>query len=149
MDLQKLRPTKSLFQAPRLTTAEAHQRIRAPPAPGAPKLVVAPEGAGGELWWKFYHDALLHKHPEPEKMADTALRAREKALALAAARPAVKQTLAPPKPTETAVANKGTAKVRPVLLDASRCKAHTLEGRRCGFKAVCGDFCKKHALKSS
>jgi len=149
MDLQKLRPTTSLFQEPRLGVSEAHQRVRAPPVPGVHKNAAAPEGAGGDLWKRLYHDALLRNHPDPEKMADSALRAREKALALAEARPAVKKTLAPPKPVETAVVNKGEPKKRPVVHEAFRCKAHTLEGRRCGFKAVCGDFCKKHSLKTS
>ena len=44
--------------------------------------------------------------------------------------------------------NKGTAKKgpKPVLHDAFRCKALTLEGRRCGFKATCGEFRKKHSV---
>lgn len=144
MDLKKLKPTKSIFQTPR---SDAHHRLRAPVVPIAPKAAgVAPEGKGGELWLRYYHDALMRGHPEPEKMADTALRARERALAIAAARPAVKQMLEVPKPVETAVVNKGTAKSKTVVPDASRCKATTLEGRRCGFKATCGAFCKKHAV---
>jgi hypothetical protein len=48
---------------------------------------------------------------------------------------------------ETAVVNKGTVKKGKVVLhDAIRCKALTLEGRRCGFKATCGEFCKKHSV---
>jgi hypothetical protein len=30
----------------------------------------------------------------------------------------------------------------------NRCRAKTLEGRQCGFKATCGEFCKKHAIKT-
>tara|TARA_B100001996_G_C18497694_1_gene530209 strand:+ start:36 stop:323 length:288 start_codon:yes stop_codon:yes gene_type:complete len=26
----------------------------------------------------------------------------------------------------------------------NKCRATTLTGKRCGFKAVCGDFCRKH-----
>lgn len=141
MDLKKLKPTKSLFQAPK---NDAHQRLRAPVVPTAPKVAgVTPEGKGGELWCRYYHDALMRGHPEPEKMADTALRARERTLALAAARPAVKQMLEVPKSVETAVVNKG----KTVIPDGERCKATTLEGRRCGFKATCGAFCKKHAVE--
>jgi hypothetical protein len=83
----------------------------------------------------------------PEKLADTLLRSREHALELEAKRHKVLKTDKVPKPEETAVVNKGTTKTpKPVLHDALRCKAVTLEGRRCGFKATCGDFCKKHAV---
>ena len=145
MDLKKLRPTQSLFATPRLSAADAHKRCRLPPAPAAAEPVQPPSGQGSELWWGYYHDALLRGHPDPEKMANTALRSREKTLALAAARPATKETLVAPKPTETVVAAK--PKGRQVPHDAFRCKALTLEGRRCGFKATCGDFCKKHAVE--
>jgi hypothetical protein len=96
------------------------------------------------LWWQYYHDALLRGHEDPEKLADSALRSRENALAIAAKRPTVKLTTHVPKPAETVVATK--AKTKLVLHDALRCKATTLEGRRCGFKATCGNFCKKHAV---
>ena len=146
MDLKKLRPTQSQWRAPLLTAAEAHKRCRLPPVPAAPEQAGPPTGRGSELWWAYYHDALLRGHPDPEKMADSSLRSREKALAMAAARPATRQTLTPPKPTETAVAA-AKAKGRQVLHDAFRCKATTLEGRRCGFKATCGNFCKKHSVE--
>ena len=32
---------------------------------------------------------------------------------------------------------------------ACRCHAKTMEGKQCGFKATHGDFCKKHAIKTS
>lgn len=145
MDIKKLRPTKSLFATPRMSAADAHKRCRLPPAHQETEKVQPPSGHGSDLWWGYYHDAMLRGHPDPEKMADTSMRSREKALALAAARPATKQTLTPPKPLETVVAAP-KPKGRLVLHDAFRCKATTLEGRRCGFKATCGEFCKKHSV---
>jgi hypothetical protein len=84
----------------------------------------------------------------PEKLADTLLRAREYTLELEANRRTTKEYTGVPKMQETAAANKGAAKkgAKPVLNDAFRCKALTLEGRRCGFKATCGEFCKKHSV---
>jgi hypothetical protein len=145
MDLKKLRPTKSLFATPRMAIADAHQRCRMPSVPAAVEAAQPLRGRGSDLWWGYYHDALLRGHPDPEKMADTALRSREKTIALTAARPATKQTLEIPKPLEAVAAAK--PKGRQVLHDAFRCKALTLEGRRCGFKATCGDFCKKHSVE--
>jgi len=146
MDLKKLRPTYSQWRAPLMSAADAHQRCRLPPVPTAPELARPPTGRGSDLWWSYHNDALLRGHPDPEKMADSSLRSREKALALAAARPATKQTLTVPKPTETVTAA-AKPKGRQVLHDAFRCKALTLEGRRCGFKSTCGDFCKKHSVE--
>lgn len=77
-------------------------------------------------------------------MADTALRAREKSMALMAARPKLLVTKEVPKPSETCV-SAPAKKGRVALHAAFRCKAQTLEGKQCGFKATCGDFCKKHA----
>lgn len=146
MNIQKLRPTKSQWRTPLLTAAEAQTRVRPAPAAQGPKApVAAPDGKGGELWWQFYHDALLRGHEDPERVADTALRSREKALALQESRPKSLLTTTPPKPRETAVVNKAR-KPRAVVHDAFRCNALTLEGRRCGFKATCGDFCKKHSV---
>lgn len=39
----------------------------------------------------------------------------------------------------------------PVIVKESRvsaniCQATTMAGKRCSFKAVCGDFCKKHRI---
>jgi len=146
--LSSIRKTCHVPNVQRLTAAEARQRVRAPPvAVAKPQVVTPPKGHGGELWWAFYHDALARGHPDPEKMADSSLRAREKAKALEAARPAVKLALEAIKPQETAVNEKAARKAKVVPHEAFRCKALTLEGRRCGFKATCGDFCKKHAQK--
>ena len=149
MDLQKLRPTHSQWRKPTASVTEG--RIRTASAPGplcnaAKQLAQPPKGKGGPLWQKLYDDAVARGHPMPEKLADTLLRSREHALELEAQRHKVQPYTEPPKSSETVAVNKGTVKKgRAVLHDALRCKAMTLEGRRCGFKATCGDFCKKHS----
>jgi enoyl-[acyl-carrier-protein] reductase (NADH) len=80
-------------------------------------------------------------------MADASLRSRERTLAIEAARHKLLVTEAPAKPVETVAVNKGVKKGRQAVHDALRCKALTLEGRRCGFKATCGEFCKKHSVE--
>lgn len=149
MDLQKLRPTYSQWRTPLGPVAEG--RARALPAAAAAKPALAPpKGKGSELWQKFYTDAVAAKSPWPEKMADTLLRSREHALELKAKRHTTLPTLEPPRPQEASAVNKGTAaKGRPVVHEALRCKARTLAGKQCGFKATCGAFCKKHAVDSS
>jgi hypothetical protein len=149
MDLQKLRPTKSQWRAPLDTPAERRVATLQKPQPqtAAKRLIEPPKGKGGPLWQKFYADAVARKHPLPEKLADTLLRSRERALELEAARHKTQVTMETPKPSEAAVVNNGTKKVKAALHDALRCKALTLEGRRCGFKATCGDFCKKHSVE--
>ena len=144
MDLQKLRPTYSQWRAPLGPPAEG--RVRAPPTASAVKqLQQPPKGKGGELWQKFYKDAVTRGCPEPERLADTLLRSRERALELEGKKHKTLVTLDPPKPQETCCAappKKGRAMVH----EALRCKARTLAGKQCGFKATCGDFCKKHSV---
>lgn len=150
MDLQKLRPTHSQWRAPLDTPAERRAAtLQKPQTQTAAKaLLQAPKGKGNELWQKFYNDAVARGHPMPEKLADTLLRSREHALELEAKRHTIKEYTGVPKMQETVAANKGTTKkvAKPALHDALRCKALTLEGRRCGFKATCGEFCKKHSV---
>jgi len=143
MDLNKLRPTYSQWRSPLGPVAEGRTRP-APAANVAKQLAQPPKGKGGPLWQKFYNDAVAQRHPMPEKLADTLLRSRELSLELDAKRHKAKVTTEVPKPSETSAVNKGTAKAKQVLHDACRCRAMTLEGRRCGFKATCGEFCKKH-----
>jgi hypothetical protein len=146
MDLQKLRPTYSQWRTPLGPAAESR---KAPaPVPVPKKLQEPPKGKGGPLWQQFYNDAVARGHPMPEKLADTLLRSREYTLELEAKRHTTKEYTGVPKMQETVAANKGTVKkgTKPVLHDAFRCKALTLEGRRCGFKATCGEFCKKHSV---
>jgi hypothetical protein len=127
----------------RLTSEEGRARVRVTSdAPSRPPLA-PPQGKGGPDWQVFYATAVAQGHPEPEKLADSLLRARERALALKDARPAVKVITkipgAPPKEER-----KGG---RP-MVEATRCRAKTLEGRQCGFKATCGGFCKKHFVST-
>jgi len=144
MDLQKLRPTYSQWRAPLGPNAEG--RVRATPVCTTRPLAPPPEGKGNELWQKFYDDAVAQRHPMPEKLADTLLRSRELSLELDAKRHKTMVTTKQPKPSETVVVARGTTKAKQVLHDACRCRAMTLEGRRCGFKATCGEFCKKHSV---
>jgi hypothetical protein len=145
MEFQKLRPIQSQWHYPCLSAEEGRARAAQRPVVPAPKAPPPPpKGKGGELWQKFYTDAVARAHPDPEKLADAMLRSRERSLELAAERHKVLVTAEKPKSQETVVSSvKKTG--RAVVHDAFRCKALTLEGRRCGFKAVCGDFCKKHA----
>lgn len=50
-----------------------------------------------------------------------------------------------PKSRESAHTEK-TARTLPAA--ACRCQAKTMEGKQCGFRAVAGAFCKKHAIKN-
>lgn len=147
MDLQKLRPTYSQWRAPLGPVAEGRARPT-PTANAVKQLALPPKGKGNELWQKFYTDAVKRGCPEPEKLADTLLRSRERALELQAKRHTTLVTLDPPTPQEAVVANKGTVakKGRAMVHEALRCKARTLAGKQCGFKSTCGEFCKKHAV---
>lgn len=148
MDIQKLKPVKSQWGQPLLNAEDARTRAGPPPVASiAKRIQEPPKGKGGPLWQKFYADAVARKHPMPEKLADTLLRSREYALEIEAKRRKVMLTTKAPKAEETVSVNKGANKAKPVVNDALRCKALTLEGRRCGFKATCGDFCKKHAVE--
>lgn len=145
MDLHKLRPTQSQWHQPLVTVTDARSRIRVAPVVAVAKpSTFPPEGRESELWWRLYHSAILRGFADPEKVADASVRARERALSLKQARPHTQLATHKPNATETVVASK-TKKSRAVLNDAFRCKARTLEGRQCAFKATCGSFCKKHA----
>ena len=149
MDLNKLRPTYSQWRAPLGTATEGRARATAAPTATAAKhLAKPPKGKGGPLWQQFYNDAVARGHPMPEKLADTLLRSREHALELEDKRHKALVTTHAHKPSETVAVAKGAVKKggKPVLHDALRCKAMTLEGRRCGFKSTCGEFCKKHSV---
>jgi hypothetical protein len=113
------------------------------PAPvQVPKAAAAPpKGKGGPIWQKLLADAVAQGHPEPERLADTLLRAREKTLELKEKRHKVEITTKKPTPAECAGAAAGAKKVTGGAL----CKAVTLENRPCKFRAVCGEFCKKHS----
>jgi len=149
MDLQKLRPTHSQWRAPLDTATERRAAtLQKPQAQtGAKPMLQPPKGKGNELWLRFYTDAVVHGHPMPEKLADSMLRSREHTLEIEAKKHKLIVTDIKPKATEVAVANKAATKKRAVIHDALRCKAKTLEGRQCGFKATCGAFCKRHSVE--
>lgn len=142
MDIQKLKPTQGQWREQLLTTAEGRARTHVTATPRVKSPAPPPEGRGGALWHRFYNDAILRGFNDPEKMADASLRARERALALKACRSKVLMTTHTPLSSETVAKTK---KSKVLVQDAFRCKARTLEGRQCTFKATCGSFCKKHA----
>jgi hypothetical protein len=148
MDLQKLRPTHSQWRAPLASATEGRARATAvPTASAAKQLSHLPKGKGGPLWQQFYNDAVAKAHPYPEKLADTLLRSREHAQEIEAKKHKLLITDKKPTIEEAAVVNKTGRKPKPVLHDALRCTAMTLEGRRCTFKSTCGAFCKKHSVE--
>ena len=149
MDLQKLRPTYSQWRAPLASAAEGRARATTVPTASAAKhLSHPPNGKGGPLWQQFYSDAVARAHPYPEKLADTLLRSREHAQEIEAKKHTTKEYTGTPKMQETAAVNAGKVKApKAALHDALRCKALTLEGRRCTFKSTCGEFCKKHSVE--
>ena len=85
---------------------------------------------------------------ESETLMDTqkldASIARYKAhmLELRTKRPRVMVVTAAPKAQETAHAEKVK------ITSDKKCRAKTLEGKQCGFRASCGEFCKKHSIKT-
>lgn len=96
-----------------------------------------------ELWETLYARAVQDEHPEPEKFADSAVRAREKALLKQKERASVQLLKDPPKPPPA----EGAPARGKARSNGPKCQAKTLEGRQCGFAATCGPFCKKHAPK--
>ena len=85
------------------------------------------------------------KRMDLAKFEASAARFKAHTLELRAKRHKVKLCTDPPKPQETAHSDK---KPRAALHPMHRCHAKTLEGKQCGFKATCGEFCKKHAIKT-
>jgi hypothetical protein len=143
MAFRKLMPDPLVSQ--KLTPDQLSARARPPPNAPSPRPALAPVDRGSELWQRVFKAALKTlKIEDAEKMADTAILAREKSLALVAGRHKLILTKDPPKPSE-ACASAPAKKGRGALHAAFRCKAFTLEGKQCGFKATCGDFCRKHA----
>lgn len=84
------------------------------------------------LWNKLYIEASRTPKIDASKFADSAIRMRQRSLELDAKRPKI--ILINHEP-ETQV-QETTAVLK--------CKARTLVGKQCGFKATCGGFCKKH-----
>ena len=130
---------------PRLSIEDGRARKRAAPVKAAMHAPPPPpKGKGGELWQKFYNNARASGHSDPEKMADSLLRARERSLVLVQGLHTTQVTDAPPKPQETVVAV--PKKDRALPNTANRCSAKTLAGKQCPFKATCGEFCSKHQV---
>ena len=84
------------------------------------------------------------KRMDLAKFEASAARFKAHTLELRAKRHTVKPYTEKPKPRELAHAETK----RGVPVAENRCRAKTLEGRQCGFKATCGEFCKKHAIKT-
>jgi hypothetical protein len=81
------------------------------------------------------------------KFEASVARFKARTLELKAKRHAIIQIDKAPKPQEAAHSEKARGRVLPPA--SCRCRAKTMEGKQCGFKAVVGDFCKKHAIKTS
>lgn len=90
----------------------------------------------------FYDAALRTGHPDPMKMAQTALKCRDRTLQIKNEKRQMMVLNGPPPPTATTV----PVAPKETRVDAVRCSAHTLEGRKCTFKATVGCFCRKHFL---
>jgi hypothetical protein len=73
-------------------------------------------------------------HPDPEKLADSMLASREKALAIKDAR---HHTNLVPYQAERGVP-------KPVKDTGAKCKATTLANKPCPYKATFYGFCSKH-----
>lgn len=138
-ELHERKKQRYTWHAPRAATTPLPTPETKPKNPLPP-----PKGKGGELWLKLKKGAEESGYPNPDAFADAALRAREKSLELA--EKVHKVTFVPdykPKGGETAAAKPPSK----LAADVKICRAKTLEGRPCRFKATCGDFCKKHAPK--
>jgi len=97
------------------------------PAPREKVEKPPPKGKYGEEWTRYFESAKQDGFVDPEKFADSALRTKELALELESKRHKILRT------------NKK------VSTGMEICKARTLKGEPCKFKATCGEFCKKHA----
>ena len=109
--------------------------------PADRKPLAPPKGKGGELWQEFYTNAQKIGSPDPEKFADSALRAREKTHELQANRHKIERT--------NKIPGREEGMGPPPKTKGPTCKARTLANRPCPFSATsqCGQFCKKHAVK--
>jgi len=109
--------------------------VRPKPAPLQKVEKPPPAGKHGPEWTKIYEAALKERNPFPEKFADSAMRARELKMKLESNRHILMECNKKP--------GKEIAE-QPVV---TTCEARTMAGTKCGFKAVCGKYCKKHAPK--
>lgn len=99
-----------------------------------------PKGKFGPEWHRILNLAVGRGDRDPERWADATLRFIERTREVKEARRHL-QVYTPSKaPPPQAPVKKG--------VQEARCRAKTLEGKQCGFKATCGEFCKKHAIKT-
>jgi hypothetical protein len=89
-------PPTELRGAARKRPLPPVQEAKAAPAP--------PKGKGGELWQSLLATAKSLQHPDPEKFADSALRAREKTLQIKDSAHKTLKTNKKPKPSESCAA---------------------------------------------
>jgi hypothetical protein len=118
--------------------AEAGERVayvRVKPAPVQKVDKPPPVGKHGQEWTKIYEAAVKEGNPFPEKFADSALRARELKMKIESDRHILMQF------------NKKPGKEIAEQPIVTTCEARTMAGTKCGFKAVCGKYCNKHAPK--
>jgi hypothetical protein len=104
------------------------------------KTIPAPLGQFGPEWMILVKKARDQKIDNPEHYADAVLRMKEKERALISARP----TLI--KIDRKSVENVEKPKVKLVVDSSCRCKATTLSGKKCTFKATHDGFCNKHKI---
>jgi len=105
------------------------------PAPREPVQKAPPKGKYSPEWNRIFEAAKREGNPFPEKLADSALRSKERTMEIDAKKHKLIQVdKKPPKENETGIVT-------------AICKARTMAGTKCTFKAVCGEFCKKHAPK--
>jgi hypothetical protein len=136
---KKMQPLPSRSPWPAVTGAA---RKRAAPEPSSPKPPLPPpKGKYSELWQKLFTSAEETGHVDPERFADSALRARERGQQLTANKHKLQRTDKVPARGETC-----ETKPPPVKAKGPQCKARTFENRQCPFAASCGHFCKKHSL---
>lgn len=100
-----------------------------------------PKGKFGTEWHKIHSLAVGRGDRDPERWADATLRFIERTKEVKAARKPTMYT-EPPKTAPMELKKGARAPTE------ARCRAKTLEGKQCGFKATCGEFCKKHAIKT-
>jgi hypothetical protein len=95
------------------------------------------------LWTNIHAEAVRLEHPEPEKMADSALRARAHGLALKVNRHHSILISKVPPSYHAAQPKPPKAAARPVF--KVKCRALTLGNKQCAFNATCGNYCTRHA----
>lgn len=88
-------------------------------------------------WQRVYDAAVNGNHPDPVKMADSAMRSRNKARQVVFERRKLEVVQEVPKQDFPA----------PEKTQKKKCQATKLDGHKCESGAVFGNFCKRHAPK--